>query len=906
MAALGVEVIKSFVDSTTADTTTTNGTTTAYGTIKSYNSTMFVQIDGSTMYTPIASTTTKYSDGDRVLVTIKDHKIGVSGNFTEPSETASAVEATVDLSVNNLKANEINALFVKTDQLNADLVSTKKIIADDATIEKLVADGATIYNLVSTKASIDDLTAAKADITTLKAESITAKTLNSEIIKTESFQATDASIKQLKSDLITTNGLVAEKANITDLTVAAGRIGTLETNYVTVNEKLTAAEARIIKLDSDLINTNELVAQKADLTYVKANYADINLANVDTAIIKAGTIVDGAIVDAMIGDVSANKLTAGVIDASDITVTNINASNINVGTITVGGIKMDFSKGVSEVGNNAIATGAITADKLSQEVQDQIDGAIETWTVTATPTLHNEPASNWEDDAARAKHVGDVAYVVNQSGQGSSTDGFCYRFCYDSTTSTYSWALIQDTDVTKALGQIETMGGTISEFKSEYTTFTKNTDSKFETVQKAQTTLEAKVGDGITGDDGSIISLTTKVTNNADRIETAEGSITNLTKTVDTNTASIDNIKETTVTKAAYEVNATSWTNSIKELQTTTYGNEDDPDSVAKSLVNRTTKVEGTLDGITTDIYKTTVDETTGETVKTLDVYHKEESAALVKTKFDSLIIGSTNLMIGTETSLKITGTGAETEQFDTYTLVKTPVMLAGKQITLSGHIVATGSVDDIGTFNFMTHSLPEVEVDMWGVETPTSFPTDQILNESPYSVMSFMTSGGADFEIHAIIAEDTNDDEINVQLMNSTSSLTFSNVQLEIGNKKTDWHPAANDRVSSATYMQDSTAWNANFKMVSNNIGLDATAESTSIRIDADGVSIGKENSNLESHFRNDTLDFDNNITGETVLQLNANDSSVKAERWKMGDYIWYWDPESKSYILTYNQDVS
>lgn len=885
--ALGVDVIKSFVDSTTAETTTSDGTTTAYGTIKAYDNAMYVQIDGSSMYTPIASSTTKYKDGDRVLVTIKDHKIGVSGNFTEPAETQSTVKSTVDLEVNTLTAD-----FVKTDKLVATEANLKELIATKATIDDLNASKIETAELIAKKADITALNAEKARIDTLESTSITTNNLNAEIIKTNTITAMSGQIADLESNTIKTDTLDAEVAKIVDLKSDTATIKTLTAGFAKVTD-LEATNGKIETLDSTTIHTKDLeVSDSAIVNYLKANYADIGLANVDTGVIKNGTIVDGAIGDAMIGNVSANKLTAGTIDASDITVLNLNASNITTGSITVGGIKMDLNSGTSSISGEAIDSGAITSDKLSQEVQNQIDGAIETWTVSVVPTLTNEPASNWTTDDLKSKHVGDVAYVVNSSGEGSSSNGFCYRFCYDTTTKAYSWTLIQDTDVTSALSQIKTMDGTITQFKSDYATYTKNTDAAIETIQKEQTIVEGRIGENGT--------LTTLINNSAERINTAEGNITDLSKTVNTNTKNIGDISttisETIVDSATYKQTAEGWTNSIKSLEKTTYGDESDPDSVKKSLVNRATAVEATVDGIKTDIYKTSVDETTGETVTTLDVYHKDETAAYVKQEFQSavssIVVGGTNLLVGTETAYSLTADGSGSQTVIPYSMSTTFSALAKKEIVLSGRAQFVGIA--AGTFGFCTASTTNQYI-------PSSTETISIVD-----VSNAMAGGGLDFVFKTTV--DTSNTDTNLQMIVTGVTdgvLTLSRMKLEVGNKQTDWSPAPADKVSTATYTVDANGWNANFKQIANNIDIDEDADETSIQINSNGVTIGKSTSDLQSNFTNDKLDFVNTKTTEVILRLDALNSSVKSLRWQVGDYIWSWDETTETLSLTYSPET-
>lgn len=79
------------------------------------------------------------------------------------------------------------------------------------------------------------------------------------------------------------------------------------------------------------------------------------------------------------------------------------------------------------------------------ELQDQIDGQIETFYYDYEPTLQNKPASDWTSAAERKKHIGDLFF--------NKTTGYAYRFMQDGAT--WGWTLVQDTDITKAMKAAE-------------------------------------------------------------------------------------------------------------------------------------------------------------------------------------------------------------------------------------------------------------------------------------------------------------------------------------------------------------------------------------------------------------------------------------------------------------------
>ena len=277
----------------------------------------------------------------------------------------------------------------------------------------------------------------------------------------EAYNKAQNASETLKAESARIDNLETGKANIADLNAEKARIDTLETNKADI----TSLNAGIARIDT-----------------LETNKADIDLANVNNAWITNGVIKDASIANEKVISVSANKLTAGTIDASKITVTNLNADNITVGTINgarIGNNSIDLDKLSQEVPTKEYL------DSVEQKLQGEIDGAIETFTVSEIPTLNNEPAVNWTTDDIKSTHVGDLCYVVNNA---NDNDGFCYRFQYNGTV--YSWALIKDNDVTKAIQDIAELNGEVTQFKTDYTSKVSEIDGGIESLKSRTTTIE--------------------------------------------------------------------------------------------------------------------------------------------------------------------------------------------------------------------------------------------------------------------------------------------------------------------------------------------------------------------------------------------------------------------------------
>ena len=120
-------------------------------------------------------------------------------------------------------------------------------------------------------------------------------------------------------------------------------------------------------------------------------------------------------------------------------------------------IKENSAKGLTEEQvNNLIKNSQVIAD-----LQNQVDGAIETWFYDGVPTLKNAPASSWTTDKEKDTHLGDL-YYDNKTGKA-------YRFAKDGNT--YKWTIITDTDIAKALSDAskaqETADGKMKVFSTQ-------------------------------------------------------------------------------------------------------------------------------------------------------------------------------------------------------------------------------------------------------------------------------------------------------------------------------------------------------------------------------------------------------------------------------------------------------
>lgn len=214
-------------------------------------------------------------------------------------------------------------------------------------------------------------------------------------------------------------------------------------------------------------------------------------------------------------------------------------------------IKENSAKGLTEEQvNNLIKNSQVIAD-----LQNQVDGAIETWFYEGEPTLTNAPASSWTTDKDKDTHLGDL-YYDNKTGKA-------YRFAKDGNT--YKWTIITDTDIAKALSDAskaqETADGKMKVFSAQpippyqlgdiwvNATYPSDGSTYKNEVLRCQTNKAAgsqfAIADWIKASkytDDTVANAAKKAAEDAQKAaQTAQTNITNLGKTVTSNKKAFDN-----------------------------------------------------------------------------------------------------------------------------------------------------------------------------------------------------------------------------------------------------------------------------------------------------------------------------------------------------------------------------
>ena len=310
--SLDKKVIKDFVAAVNKKEETKTPTILT-GTVHREGGTVSVKIDGSESLTPV-STVINVEDGERVTLTIENHKAMITGNLSSPAARTKEVEGLKEVVTDKVDTAQLKAIKAEVGEISGDVANFK-----ETTTEKLTAQDAKIKKIDGDVASFKETT-------------------------TEKFKANEASIEDLK-----TGKLSAKDADLKYANIDFSNIGKTAMEYfyaqsglikdVTIGDATITGELVGVTISGDLIKGNTIVAEKLVIKGSDGLYYKLN--------------TDGMTVEKEQTDY--NSLNGQVIRAKSITATKIDVKDLVAFGATIGGFKIgqdSIYSGVKEsVGN---------------------------------------------------------------------------------------------------------------------------------------------------------------------------------------------------------------------------------------------------------------------------------------------------------------------------------------------------------------------------------------------------------------------------------------------------------------------------------------------------------------------------------------------------------------------------
>lgn len=360
--SLDKKVIKDFVAAVNKKEETKTPTILT-GTVHREGGTVFVKIDGSESLTPV-STVINVEDGERVTLTIENHKAMITGNLSSPAARGNEVEDLKVIVGDKVSAAELEAITAKVGQIDGDVANfkettTEKLTAQDANIKKIDGDVANFKETTTEKLTAQDAKIEKIDGNVASFKETTTEKLNANSAAignldstfanfkdatTDKFKANDADIEKLK-----TGKLSAKDADLKYANIDFSNIGKTAMEYfyaqsglikdVQIGDATITGELVGVTISGDLLKGNTVVADKLVIKGSDGLYYKLN--------------TDGMAVEKEQTDY--NSLNGQVIRAKSITATKIDVEDLVAFGATIGGFRISQNSiysGVKEtVGN---------------------------------------------------------------------------------------------------------------------------------------------------------------------------------------------------------------------------------------------------------------------------------------------------------------------------------------------------------------------------------------------------------------------------------------------------------------------------------------------------------------------------------------------------------------------------
>jgi hypothetical protein len=425
-------------------------TSTVYGTATSDSSGGSVSVrmgadtlraDGQAGTSVLVPTTTDVRAGETVIVTVVDgHPVvtGVVGSGDRTRADVEAAQGTADAATESAKS-ALDAVA----EVRADADAHGEQI--DAVKQDIAAYKASAQATYATKSEVDEKTGA------------ITKTLAADYTRTADLAATEA-VKDAKKAGTDAQGQLADY---------------MESNDAAVADAKAAGTGASAALDSYKGVVSETYAEKTELTEavnqlsstMTSNYSAFTTYRTsnDTAVSKAQTDATNAQSTIDSYKTSNDQAVADAKAAGTTAQSQLNSYKSS-NDQAVAAARKAGTDAQSQLGSYKAAT-----DQRLTELQNVADNAIESWYLKGAPTASNPPASSWTTDALRRQHAGDL-YMDTDTG-------YSYRW------SGSAWVQVKDSDVTKALKEIESVKTTYAT-KSELTA--------------TDTELSGKVSDALT------------------------------------------------------------------------------------------------------------------------------------------------------------------------------------------------------------------------------------------------------------------------------------------------------------------------------------------------------------------------------------------------------------------------
>lgn len=573
---------------------------TMYGKVIVENGTTYVRLDGSSLNTPIA-TTSNVKHGDRVMVLIKNHSATVIGNVSSPSTTVSDV-AGINNKISEFEtviagkvdADDLNAQSARIDTLNSDVVLVKKdLLATQGTIETLQADTVDVKErLTAAVADIENLDATKLDaeiaevtyatITNLNASNATISDLQSDYgdfktLVTDKLEADEADIQSLKANKLSASTAAITYAKISDLNAATADITDLESTFsdfqVATANNFSAVNASI----------ESLQAGKLSATDIEGKYANIDFSNIGQAAMEYLYSQSGLIKNVVVGEASITGQLAGVTISGDL----IEANTVKAEKLVIKGsdglyYKLNTAGATVEseqtdqnsLNGSIILAKSVTASKINVDDLVAFDATIGGFKITG-----NSIYSGVKTTATNTTH----GIYLDNDGQASFGDATNYLKYYKTSDGAYKL------DISASSILLSTSNKNVETVLNENATAISTAQSTVNSAKNDISALTTRISDAETQIDQNVDDILLRATKT--EVSTAKSEAISTAASDATTKANNALTSAKSYADAQIKVSADSIASTVNSVKVIAEGAQDD----VNSLTTRVTTAESTI-----------------------------------------------------------------------------------------------------------------------------------------------------------------------------------------------------------------------------------------------------------------------------------------------------------------------
>ena len=859
--SLDKKVIKDFVAAVNKKEETKTPTILT-GTVHREGGTVFVKIDGSESLTPVF-TVINVENGERVTLTIENHKAMITGNLSSPAARGNEVEDLKEVVADKVSTAELKAITAKVGQIDGDVANfkettTEKLTAQEANIKKIDGDVANFKETTTAKlnaneanikkidgdvASFKETTTEKLNANSAAIGSLDSTFANFKDATAEKFKANEASIEDLK-----TGKLSAKDADLKYANIDFSNIGKTAMEYfyaqsglvkdVKIGDATITGELVGVTISGDLLKGNTVVADKLVIKGSDGLYYKLN--------------TDGMSVEKEQTDY--NSLNGQVIRAKSITATKIDVEDLVAFGATIGGFKIgqdSIYSGVKEsVGNT---TRGIYMDNDGQFVFGDANQYVKFYKISegkyklaiAVEDLYIGSA-NVADAISDAKNTADNAASVASSASSTASTANSTANAAKSTAEGASKTASDAASTASAANQTAANAkSTADQAKSEADTANTNITAITKRVAEAETSISKNK------DEIALRAKKTEVTEaiNNSKTET-DASIKVLSDKITQQVSTTDDLGKR---MSKVEQDSSSWSVTLETA------------NAAKSAADNAQATASTANS-TANSAKSTAESAASTANQANSTASSAKSTAdNAKTDVDNMTVGGRNLLKGSHRTEQTYS--YPTSNYQDYGIWITTTALNGDTYTLSFWAKSTVAGDVIRVYFYNPSNIISVKGNQGQVSGANDGQCDFTLSTTltKYWVTYKIPKGG-NSPRNVIIPRMGP----SVGVMGK-GTITIKWEKVEEGNKATDWSPAPED-VDASISEAAKTATNY---MKFDNSGLtvgDLTGNTLGRNVNIDNRSVNIRNgTNVLAQFAESLIEIGKNTSTATISFLGG-----------------------------------